>query len=1355
MLKAREVDIKSGRLLTDYDPETGRQVSRTKDIENSRLEEWLSRQSFSGNESNLLAAKFYGGVEEGDIEALSLKGQEHIFSSGEYAYFAKPAFAKLLLKDNPIYEYGEASAHNAVAYGSLIISDGVAQTKTYTGKIKVLLVDNEQRSIGDTPLRDKEGAEIPAGQIEKLLDVMGDGTMLIPSLTMQELLLDKEISKAIESGLKRADVPVEPELVDLLLSEYQQKGISNLAQASIDVAKIINAEIDRTAERAVVQFRAALTDVPGIAKGTAKTSQWCERLGVNAIISLDDVKGAEKGGVLDRPGVVDLNSNLWINRKDVAQYGEQRVGPQVKYKIPNATLTELNPIALGKAQAVAERAVDPYALGQNKIAQVEKQLQRPLFIDRPEGIPEEGKVAEVDGYSSAENVAATIKMDKYGQLLQMPAIARQLNKGLRGDWKDAATTGIEIPSAMAQHHAALKPWEVCNKDLPEGAIVAYYRSPFGNVGAAAIGINNLQVIREGDPESYNKAGVAYLEPWTAKNIAITDFDSDRNGYFVGFVAANPTALIKDLREQLSGISDPGAQYEAGRNAIDRLIQQGKELQSGEYPAVVTEFVEANRPENKPLPIAKDKKILHPLLPGKTISESIAAAWIKTAENPIGKVADRAMILESLAQNITYSDPAQHKQLLQAVAKSFNKINPAAIPKDDQLIAAGLPPLDLPNRIQRVITADINNPDEPLKETVKILEDYAKYPMAKNLQTAVDIAKSNQGINESFQGFAPKICYQEHALRRDIKSPVVYQNRPLANNTVDPVGQQVDAVNKLYAETPSVSIDRENQNRGYRGFMPELHSQYQLDVVNKIVDEYRNLTTELGTASTRLQQNSPEDAQPSLLLNFEKSEKTLKVSNLVDAQKVNYFSVVGLHNTEKRFSIVPNEQRIKGNSHPYEVRNTDNETIGFVSKENLKSSGLAEFVEKGMAESSGSKTELPISKVMTVAPYFLQNDTDKIHQSLNATLTQLKEKVAGKEEIAVSALLHSSTGQSMAPKIFPREIGKHLDQVQAISIYATAGLTTQKDALIRFDNAEVNGNVRPIASLVAADGSVIALGIINNDSPTLAPGTVVRADLSARSLDPKLRIQVLGKQAIGGGTQKAIGVTPPEGFEYKEILPTTEQLEFQRANIQGKMEYQVYTQGELLGTVEKSSQARAASMVGKTVTGEYSRGQYTGKNANGGLMVNVTALIEHQPVAREVPVISLGDGKSLAWVVAPVHQPVNKVGESTRVAAPQMYQPNRGELLRWYEVADIAQDLKAKELVLATGKQLATEFRATGQGQVPPMNYSNANVVVSGEVRSRMDNMINEYAITVTETIDYSLDVNSEDELAVARGIELD
>jgi hypothetical protein len=1309
MLKAREIDIKTGRRLTDYDPKTDRQVSRTKDIENSYLEEWLNRQPISGNDTNLLTAKFYDGVEERDIEALSDRGQELIFTSGEYAYFAKPALAKLLLEESPIYQYGDASAHNAVAYGSLIVSDGVAQTKTQTGKVKVLLVDNEKRDFGSEALRDRDGAKVPTEEVEKLLDVMGDGTMLVPSATMQDLLLDKEISAAIEKGLERTGTTPEPELVESLFSEYQQEGRIRLSQVSGDTAKAIQLEIGRTTEKAVVQFRAAIVDVPGIAKGTAKTSGWCERLGVDAVISLDDIKGAEKDGIFGRPGVVEVDSNLWMNRKDIAKYGEQKVGPQVKYKIPEATLNELNPKILEKAQAVAERAVDPYALGQHKIAQVERQLQRPLFIDRPEGIDPEGEAEEVNGYNSAEAVAAVIKMDEYGQLVQMPTIAAQLNKGLRSDWKDVATTGIEIPSAMAQHHAALKPWEVCNKDLPDGAIVAYYRSPFGNVGAAAIAINNLQAIRQGDPESYNKDGVAYMPPWTAKNIAITDFDSDRNGYFVGFVANDPAALIKQLREQLSSISDPAAQYEAGRNAIDKLIQEGKELKSGEYPMVVAEFVEANRPENKPLPISKDKKVLHPLLPDKGVSASIAKAWIKTAENPIGLVASRAMILESLAQNITYSDPSQHKQLLKNVVKTFSKIDPANIPTDNQLVAAGLPKLDLQNRIQKVIEADSNSPGEPLKEAVEILEDYAKYPMAKNLQTAADIAKSDQGINSSFQGFGSEICYQKHALREDIKSPTVYQDRPLKNNTVDPVGQNVMAVNKLYIETPSLSIDSENQNKGYRGFMPKLHTDVQKVILNQEVDKYRGLTNDLREASKRLQVKNPEDAQPSLILTSIESEKQLKVTNLVDAQKVNYFNVVGLHGEEERLCISPNERKIEGNSHPYELRNSKDETVGFVSRESLEDIGLVEFVEKAIAKSPKNKAQLPLSKIETVAPYALQDNTDHIHHNLNSVLTHVKDITKGIEAIAASAMIHTSTGQGMVVKILPKEIGKHLGTVQTIDIYATTNLTAQKDALIRIDNAKIDGNVRPIASLIGSDGAVTALGITGSETPTLSPGTVVRADITVASLDPKLRITV--------GTGKPIGIIPREGFGYREIPPTPEQFRFDRAFVEGKREYEVYAKGELLGIVEESSQVRAASMVGKEVSGEYSRGQYTGKNANGGLRMSVTALVDHQPVAREMPVAVEVD-KSISWAVAPVHQPV--VGG---VAEVEMYQPSRGELLRWYGSTKAAGDSVLQQVALDAGQRLTAEFKATNEGEVAPRDFSSSSVVVSVDVREQMERVV--------------------------------
>jgi lactam utilization protein B len=82
----------------------------------------------------------------------------------------------------------------------------------------------------------------------------------------------------------------------------------------------------------------------------------------------------------------------------------------------------------------------------------------------------------------------------------------------------------------------------------------------------------------------------------------------------------------------------------------------------------------------------------------------------------------------------------------------------------------------------------------------------------------------------------------------------------------------------------------------------------------------------------------------------------------------------------------------------------------------------------------------------------------------------------------------------------------------------------------------------------------------------------------------------------------------------------------------------------------------------------------------------------------------------------------------------MYQPSRGELLKWYEVADAAQDMEAKELVLATGKQLAAEFQATGEGQVPPRDYSHASVVVSEGVREQMERMVEELVIVVTPDI---------------------
>jgi hypothetical protein len=85
---------------------------------------------------------------------------------------------------------------------------------------------------------------------------------------------------------------------------------------------------------------------------------------------------------------------------------------------------------------------------------------------------------------------------------------------------------------------------------------------------------------------------------------------------------------------------------------------------------------------------------------------------------------------------------------------------------------------------------------------------------------------------------------------------------------------------------------------------------------------------------------------------------------------------------------------------------------------------------------------------------------------------------------------------------------------------------------------------------------------------------------------------------------------------------------------------------------------------------------------------------------------------------------------------QNYQPTRGELLRWHGAAEVAQDLEAKEVSVTLLRQLKSEFQAAGgQEQVPPRDYSNADVVVSEDVRSRMESMVEEYAVRVVPRVE--------------------
>jgi hypothetical protein len=1332
MLKVEEFDIKTGKLLTDYDPATGNQIPRTKDVAGSYLEDWLNRQPLRGDAARLSVAQFYDGVDEKDVANLIERGKELVFTSGKYGYFASPAMAKALLEDSPIYDRGAASAHNAVAYGSLIISDGVAQTKTASGKVKILLIDNINRSLGEQPLLDKDGQLVPGVDVEKLLDVMGDGTMLVPSRTMKDLLLPQEISEAIETGLNKAQIQPNPDLIQQLQNEYESQGQIRFSKVNLRAATAINNEIDFKTERTVLQFRAALTDIQGIAKGTAKTSKWAERLGVDAIISLDDVKGATIGGVFDLPGVIELNSDLWINRKDIARYGEQSVGAQVKYKLPNATAKEFNPKMLAQAKELADFACDPYALGQKVVEKVERQRQRLLFVDLPAGESDES-----EDLRSHEATALILKSDKYGQIVQLPSIARQLQKSLRSQWLKAATSGIEIPSAMAQHHAALKPWEVCNKDLPDGAIVAYYRSPFGNVGAAAIAINNLRAIEQADPESYNKDGVAYMPPWTAKNIAITDFDSDRNGYFVGFVAKDPHATIKGLRNKLKDISDPDLQYAAGRTEIERLIFAKKDLAPSDYPYAVGEFVKANRPENMPLPIPKDKKVLHPRLTGEHLSVSIGKAWCITAQNPVGKVANQSMILESLAQHITYTPEFKGKELFKKVVKTFKEIDPADIPTDKVLEANGLPALNLGTRIKSVINSDATHPKQGLEQTRSILEDYAKYPMAKNLQTAVDIAKSNKGIEQAFQDFSEKLTYQKHAMRRDIKQSDSYLNRPMKNNTLDPVGAIVKSINDIFKDLPPIQIDREDLNRGFRNFIPESHHPIELMKAEELSSKYREMSQRLTKVTERLKNKSHDlpDAQPTLILTSLDSKRKIEVINLCDANKlesVNFLKLDGMHRV---FTIEQNEKSLEEDVPKYLLRDVGTKkVIGFINEKYLIDNHILDDVERsieksGQAEITGS--------VETIPPYLMQNDVDRLHHQLKTVLEYIKIEIKGKETQFASAFQHNSMGQNISVKILPRELSKNLGKVAQLELYGVTDLTSRQDVTIRFDNALVDDRITPMASLVAADSSYQPLGLISQTSSPIASGTIVKANLTPQ-LDPKIRLKILNKE---------LGISPVG--DNVEISPQAGKFLLERTD-KGIV---VYLLGDdnsstLLGYLDKTSSRGAfknSQILRESAEGTYQRAIYQGKNNTRKLTIDIQSLVDHLPVTSEKLVMKQQEDKSLVLISAPpqYHQ---AIAEFAKIEVPiviipeesltlqaienqdsKIYQPTRLELVNWYKVLK-ANDLDTKQ-ILELGQQLKDSYMQEdfmkGKPSVEklPDGYQSTLVSISLEDKKYLDSII--------------------------------
>ena len=1123
MLQVARFDIKTGKSIQES--LEGRHQSAIKQVDHAYFEHWLRA---NGLEAQFSVAKFYESVNDSDRLRLEAEGKVLAFSSGSDGYFTDPTTAQLMMQGNetvaPIYADDRNSPHNSVAYGGLIASDGAASTTIPSARI--LVIDDEHRTHGSARLQDSNGRAVSAQQLESLYDKMGDGTMLVSEDTMRALQTVEEREQIASRAAEKSGVSGD-------ISAIAQE----LSQADEAIA-IAERQEKALARRSVVQFRAASPDLPGIAKGTMASSRWCDLLGVDAIISSNDIKGDD--GRLSAPGFKDL-SDFWVNRKSTGQYGQQSVGPQVKYTIPEATRLEINPKVEAQAEGLAKVTGDFTALSQRYVEQKERERSRPY------------RDLEDDSVQAARPdwLYDTLSADKYGQLTGQAKVVDGLSRYVRGEWIRLATNGTSVPSAMAQHHSQLKPWEVCNKDLPHGAIVAYYRSPFPNVGAAAIAINNTDIIREKDREAFSKNGVAYLPPWTAKNVAITDFDGDMNGFFVGY-QATVQDLPQQIRDELVSVQSLPLeqQYESGRALFEQMIHQLEKseenrLTPDEYPVAVKEFTERNAPEVRPPEIAKQKKEKHLWKEEESHSAATWRAWEITADNPTGKVANAGMSLQALASEMEYSPADRKESLLDQVSIHCSKLlekedaGIISIPDDDWLTSQNFSPF-YREQIEEIAGArnevsTYRNPQQRykaaeiyLQRASELFTDVANGPNAVNLQTAVDMAKSSKGIDQELHKFVVALQYKPDVFRKNKNNPEVYVGgKGLPTNTEEPVAWGIQSVNTAYCDAQL----EERLHQDFQALFPKAATNQQEWQTKAIIQNYNGLMAKAVKGKARLQQRRPEDRKPVLEVALPDGRQ-FTLQNIRDEQgTLPIWRAEGAQPDWKIRVSKDNQARSAAGRFPAELSFIDSEGIartqevGYVSQASALEHGLEQRLQR-------PKKTLSVSapSVTSHVPWAQQNDTDMLFDEANRYIEGAiapppgKDIDAHRQELA-TALWRQHSGRHIVMKQFPEVLGdrlQHVPEIQVGRLQVTSAVGQQlvehnphtirfsKDAFLTKAGDEL---VLPSVSVIKPDGQQL-IGAVAARSVALPEGATYMAAFSKNpKSDRVIDMQVMDLPAI--------------------------------------------------------------------------------------------------------------------------------------------------------------------------------------------------------------------------------------------------
>ena len=756
-----------------------------KTADHTYLEALLQDRLESGN-VKLYTAKMYEGVVADDLERLKAQDIHLVLANGKTAYFADGETAEMM-RGETFQNFSDAVAYGSLPVstasssvikpkGRVLVIDDETKGGPNWGSSPVLMPDGTEvdqaalqraaNSLGDCyglVSRDLHGSlsaqQIVEGAVGKV-GIARTSTLEGKAVSVESAIMFDVadslglINDPLKEGFlsyKEEDFEIQnrrdgTQVVKWQMSQTQPDGSDRVLQGKTLIEPTIEGgsrlttiggdegqqkEINKTFHRVSTsydtpfQFRAGVPEWQGVMKGTARTSDLCRQLGVDAIIPKSAIKG---DGKTVQVGVQAVDNLYWARKSDAADR-QQKLGAQVLVNFPEGTRSDVMPKLKEQLETLAAAQNDPRKLADLYMAQhekktllIEEQDSETVALGEDEFAAKEDRVDWLYEVLKADARPTTVVNGiraENGALADLPNEVRQEIEGM-------AQSGLEISEFVEQANLVLAEAETTEPQATYERFSVETVAPnfttettggYGQILEHEKVVAGLQKFAKGQWTDGALGGIYVPSALAQPHAGLRQSDPDNN--VVGEICCpklphgakfavyrSPVANVAAFRvfennlegmkkEDIEAYRQSGVVYMNPKDAKELVIDFDGDtiamIPEDQFERLHAEITALNAPDKRPVQVEKERKIPRnandPAIAALPPEEqamakrftSIEIAAVDAADNPTGSVANTLMKLEALRWETQYVfDREAVNQRLQANGTPPEQVSAALV-----------------------------------------------------------------------------------------------------------------------------------------------------------------------------------------------------------------------------------------------------------------------------------------------------------------------------------------------------------------------------------------------------------------------------------------------------------------------------------------------------------------------------------------------------------------------------------------------------------------------------------------------------------------------------------------------------